>query len=95
MPNFVYPLLLALAAGVNIYGFVITWADKRMAQQRQRRVPERKLFAIAWLFGSVGVYAAMWVFRHKTRHASFVWGIPGIMLAQAAVIYALCSLAGS
>ncbi len=48
---------------------------------------ERTLFLLALAGGSPGVWAGMYLFRHKTRHGRFVAGIPAILLAQAACLY--------
>lgn len=36
--------------------------------------------------GSIGSLAGMYVFRHKTRHAKFVVGMPAILAAQAFLV---------
>ena len=74
-------LLLYLAA-VNVVAFAVYGADKRRAKKERRRVPEKTLFLLAVIGGSVGALAGMRVFSHKTRHWYFVWGIPAILAAQ-------------
>ena len=74
-------LLLYLAA-VNVVAFAVYGADKRRAKKERHRVPEKTLFLLAVIGGSVGALAGMRVFRHKTRHWYFVWGIPAILAAQ-------------
>ena len=74
---------------VNLAAFVVFGWDKFKAKYREkhpaaRRVPERTLFLLALLGGSVGAIAGMHVFHHKTRHRSFRWGMPAILLAQLA-----------
>ncbi len=56
--------------------------DKRKARHKGRRVSERQIFITSILGGAVGVYLAMKFFRHKTRHKSFTYGIPLIILIQ-------------
>lgn len=77
-------LLLYLAA-VNVATFLVYGSDKRRAKKDKRRVPEKTLFLLALIGGSVGAWAGMYAFRHKTRHWYFVWGIPAIVLAQVAL----------
>ena len=84
MPPLTAALLLYLAA-VNVVAFAVYGADKRRAKKGQRRVPEKTLFLLAIIGGSVGALAGMRVFRHKTRHWYFVWGIPAILAAQMAL----------
>jgi len=71
-------------AVINAVGFGIFGYDKWCAVHRQWRVPEKTLIAAALLGGSVGAYAGMKVFRHKTRHSKFSVGIPVILAAQCA-----------
>ena len=79
------PVVIAAAAYlvvVNLIAFALYGADKRRAKKDRRRVPEKTLFLLALIGGSVGAWAGMYTFRHKTRHWYFVWGIPAILLAQ-------------
>ena len=84
MPPLAAALLIYLAA-VNVIAFVVYGADKRRAKKERRRVPEKTLFLLALIGGSVGAWAGMYTFRHKTRHWYFVWGIPAILAAQVAL----------
>jgi len=63
-------------AAVNVAAFLLMAADKRRAGTGRRRIPESRLFAAALLGGGAGGWAGMRVWRHKTRHARFVWGMP-------------------
>jgi len=76
---------------VNLWAFGLMWFDKRRSRRRgARRIRERTLFLSALLGGSLGALAGMWVFRHKTKHWYFVWGIPAVFLLQAALGLWLC-----
>lgn len=70
---------------INLVTFAVYGADKRRARRGAWRVPEKTLFLLPLLGGSVGALAGMRVFRHKTKHWYFVWGVPAILLAQAAL----------
>ena len=77
--------LIVYLAAINLLTFCVYGAVKRRAKiPGARRVPEKTLFALALLLGSPGALLGMLVFRHKTRHWYFRFGIPAILLAQAA-----------
>ena len=78
-------VLLGYLGLINLMTFAVYGADKRRAKRDKRRVPEKTLFLLALIGGSVGAFAGMRIFRHKTRHWYFVWGIPAILLAQIAL----------
>ena len=83
-------LLLCYLAAVNLLAFGQMGADKRRARAGLRRVREKTLFRTAALGGSLGACAGMLVFRHKTRHSRFVFGMPALLLLQlaaAALLY--------
>ena len=56
--------------------------DKRLAQSGGRRVPERRLFLLALLFGAPGGLLGMYAFRHKTKHWYFVLGYWALAVVQ-------------
>ena len=70
---------------INLVTFAVYGADKRRARRGAWRVPEKTLFLLPLLGGSVGALLGMRVFRHKTKHWYFVWGLPAILLAQLAL----------
>lgn len=65
---------------INVIGFIAMGIDKYKANRKLYRVPEANLFSIALAGGSIGVYSGMFVFRHKTLHRSFRYGIPIIFI---------------
>lgn len=67
---------------INLVGLGIMKVDKEKAKRKAWRIPEKTLFTIALLFGSLGIALGMKLFRHKTKHKSFVIGIPAIMILQ-------------
>ena len=77
--------LLWYLAAVNLVTFTVYGVDKAKARCGAWRVPEKTLFLLPLLGGSVGALLGMLVFRHKTKHWYFVWGIPLILLAQIAL----------
>lgn len=66
----------------NLVGFIQMYMDKRRAQKGKWRIPEKQLFLVAAIGGSIGSIIGMQVFRHKTKHKSFVIGMPAILVAQ-------------
>ena len=77
--------LLWYLAAVNLVTFTVYGVDKAKARRGAWRVPEKTLFLLPLLGGSVGALLGMLVFRHKPKHWYFVWGIPLILLAQIAL----------
>lgn len=77
---------------INILSFLLFGADKSNARKKRWRVPERTLFFLVLLGGGIGAETGMLCFRHKTKHARFLIGIPFIILLQltaALYIYSL------
>lgn len=80
--------LLALwLIAVNLVTFFAFGIDKWKAKRKEthettRRVPEKTLFLLAALGGSVGALLGMRAFRHKTLHRTFRLGIPAILALQ-------------
>jgi uncharacterized membrane protein YsdA (DUF1294 family) len=70
---------------INLVTFAVYGIDKRRARRGAWRVPEKTLFLLPLLGGSIGALLGMRVFRHKTKHWYFVWGVPAILLAQIAL----------
>lgn len=79
-------LLLAWAAFINLTAFTVCGIDKDAAKKHKWRVPEKTLFLLALIGGSVGLWFGMRAFRHKTRHWYFVVGVPLIFILQVAAI---------
>ena len=72
---------------MNLIGFGLMGIDKQRARRRDWRIPEKVLFGAALLGGSVGDWAGMYLFHHKTRHWYFVVGMPLILAVQAALVW--------
>ena len=67
---------------MNLLGLMSMYVDKQRAIRHQWRIPEKVLFLVAFLGGSVGSMVGMYLFRHKTKHWYFVVGMPLILLLQ-------------
>ena len=61
----------AAFVAMSVIGFALMGADKRRAEKGAWRIPEKVLFGVSFLLGGVGSLVGMFVFRHKTKHASF------------------------
>lgn len=84
-------LFLIYAAVMNAVGLALMYTDKRRAKKHLWRIPERTLFLCSILGGSIGTWAGMYLFRHKTRHWYFVVGMPLILFLQIALLI-LCQM---
>lgn len=78
--------ILTYVIVINIIGFYLMKIDKNRAKRGGYRIPEKTLFTIAIIFGSIGITLGMKRFRHKTKHKSFVFGIPAIQLCQVVLL---------
>ena len=85
----VFTLLTTYFSGIYLRALALMGIDKYKAKKRAFRIPEATLFIIAVIGGSIGSILGMYTFRHKTRHRSFVYGMPFILLVQIALIVAL------
>ena len=82
----IYQILCVYLLAVNVLLFALMGIDKWKAKRGAWRIPEKTLFLTAALGGSVGGILGMKVFRHKTRHNSFKFGFPAILIAQLALV---------
>lgn len=73
---------------INFLAFTIMLIDKIKSQRKGSvRISEGTLFFMATAFGSLGVYAGMFAFRHKTRKWYFLVGIPLLIIENSALLY--------
>lgn len=72
---------------INLAGYVAMAYDKRQARKHGSRVPEKRLFLLAFLGGAFGVFAGMRQFRHKTQHLSFKVLVPVAMVWSVILYY--------
>lgn len=71
---------------MNLLAFLLFGADKKRAQHRKQRMSERTLFLVAFLGGSLGAWAGMQIFRHKTKKTIFRFIIPVLFFLQTTLI---------
>ena len=72
---------------INLVTFFVFGLDKLKAKRKVnhesiRRVPEKTLFLLAAIGGSIGALLGMKVWRHKTLHKTFNVGVPLILALQ-------------
>jgi len=73
---------------INLLSFLMMLIDKvKSAKPGAERISEGLLFFMAAAFGSLGVYAGMFIFHHKNRKWYFLIGIPLIILQNLATLY--------
>jgi len=78
--------LLAWLAAINLVTLFCFGWDKRLAKLGNDRIPERVLFQLVMLGGTVGALAGMKWFRHKTQKTPFIVVIAFLIALQIAVI---------
>lgn len=75
-------VLIGYVLIVNVVGFALMGIDKNRARRGAWRISEASLFLTAIVGGSIGCIAGMEVFRHKTKHWYFKYGMPAILVVQ-------------
>ncbi len=83
-----WPLLLAYLAVISVISVLACLYDKAISglNKVKLRIPEKSLFLWSLLGGSLAMYVTMCLVRHKTKHLSFMIGIPLILILQIALI---------
>ena len=79
-------VIIIYLLGANLLGFASMGIDKKRAKNHEWRISEAMLFFFAIIGGSIGSILGMKLFRHKTKHWYFVWGMPAILILQIALI---------
>lgn len=75
---------------VNIVSFILYGIDKRKAKRGKWRISEATLLTMAAIGGSIGAWAGMKAWHHKTIHKKFTIGVPLVFAIQVALaIYLL------
>ena len=84
-PSILRVVILYLVA-INVVTFLLYGIDKFKAKRSRWRIPESVLLGFAVIGGSVGAWLGMMVWRHKTQHKKFKYGIPLILAIQIALL---------
>lgn len=85
-------LILGYLVIVNIMGLAVMGIDKAKAIKGAWRIPEKTLFLFSLIGGSIGTWAGMYLFHHKTKHWYFVIGMPAILIIQLVIAAYLTGL---
>ena len=78
-------MIFAFICIISIISILAVYTDKMLAIQEKRRIPEKTLYILALLGGSLAEYFTMRYVRHKTLHKKFMIGLPIIFGIQAAL----------
>ena len=87
--DMLHTLLLYYLLIINPLTFAIYGVDKWKARHGKHRIDESTLLMLAAVGGSIGAWAAMYTWRHKTQHKQFTIGIPAILALQLSLCFAL------
>ena len=71
---------------INVIAVILCIIDKLKARINEWRIPEKTLFIVSAIGGSVGMYVTMNLVRHKTKHKRFMIGLPLIIILQCALL---------
>ena len=77
--------IICYLLAVNIATFLLYGIDKYKAKKSKWRISEATLLTMAAIGGSIGAWAGMRLWHHKTMHKKFKYGIPLIIIMQIAV----------
>ena len=72
-------IIISYLVMMNALGLAVMGLDKKKAISNQWRIPEKTLFLVSAIGGSIGTLLGMYLFRHKTKHWYFVIGMPLIL----------------
>lgn len=75
-------IIVIFLIAINIIAIILMKKDKEYAQNGERRIREITLLLVALVGGSLGMYFAMFKYKHKTLHNKFRYGVPVIIMLQ-------------
>ena len=85
--------IICYLLAVNIVTFLLYGIDKYKAKKGKWRISEATLLTMAAIGGSIGAWAGMRLWHHKTMHKKFKYGIPLIIIFQVALaVYLLTNI---
>lgn len=78
--------IICYLLAINIATFLLYGNDKYKAKKGKWRISEATLLTMAAIGGSIGAWAGMRLWHHKTMHKKFKYGIPVIIIMQIALV---------
>ena len=78
--------IICYLLAVNIVTFLLYGIDKYKTKKGKWRISEATLLTMAAIGGSIGAWAGMRLWHHKTMHKKFKYGIPLIIIMQIALV---------
>ena len=78
--------IICFLLAINIATFLLYGIDKYKAKKSKWRISEATLLTMAAIGGSIGAWAGMLLWHHKTMHKKFKYGIPLIIIMQIALV---------
>lgn len=85
--------IILFFVAINLLAFVLYGIDKWKARHQDWRISEATLLWVAALGGALGALIGMKVWRHKTQHKMFKYGIPALLLVQIVIVILLSGAA--
>ena len=83
--NTLHSCLAYYLLAINAVAFIVYGIDKYKAKKAKWRISETTLLTLAAIGGSIGAWAGMRIWHHKTLHKKFKYGIPAIIILQIAL----------
>ncbi len=79
---------LIYLAIISLVSAIVCIYDKLISKKNRvaLRIPEKILFLLSALGGSIAMFVTMLIIRHKTKHKRFMIGIPVIIVLQAVLV---------
>ena len=78
--------IICFLLAINIATFLLYGIDKYKAKKGRWRISEATLLTMAAIGGSIGAWAGMRLWHHKTMHKKFKYGIPLTIIMQIALV---------
>ena len=82
-------LLVGFLVIINVVTFCLFGIDKSAAVKEKWRIPNLVLLGLAAFGGSIGAWAGMYTFRHKTQKWYYTITVPVMLLLQITLIVLL------